>query len=199
MASSRRSPPAAASRRPIWLIVAIIALLLAAIGTWLLWPREDKLAAVSELQRQVLAAGGTPSRGDIARVMQTVDRMDHREVWAAYRAAGEQWKRIKQEAIEAYFDAEPQQRPPLLDQQIERLVAYHDLLLEMNPNARPGSPAFLPRERRRRRGEPDPEPEPEKTAAEIEAEQARRELAERFDEAIEARARARGIALPAFR
>ena len=198
MASSRRSQPAAASGRPIWPIVAVIALLLAAIGTWLLWPREDKLAAVSELQRQVLAAGGTPSRGDIARVMQTVDRMDRREVWAAYRAAGEQWKRIKQEAIEAYFDAEPQQRPPLLDQQIERLVAYHDLLLAMNPNARPGSPAFLPRERRRRR-RGEPEPEPEKTAAEIEAEQAQRELAERFDEATEARAKARGIALPAFR
>jgi len=198
MASSRRSQPAAASGRPIWPIVAVIALLLAAIGTWLLWPREDKLAAVSELQRQVLAAGGTPSRGDIARVMQTVDRMDRREVWAAYRAAGEEWKRIKQEAIEAYFDAEPQQRPPLLDQQIERLFAYYDLLLAMNPNARPGSPAFLPRERRRRR-RGEPEPEPEKTAAEIEAEQAQRELAGRFDEATEARAKARGIALPAFR
>jgi hypothetical protein len=196
MASSRRSPPAAASRRPIWLIVAIIALLLAAIGTWLLWPREDKLAAVSELQRQVLAAGGTPSRGDIARVMQTVDRMDRREVWAAYRAAGEKWKGIKREAIEAYFAAPAPERQALLDAQIERLVAYHDLLLAMNPNDRPGSPAFLPRQRRRR-GEP--EPEPEKTAAELELEKTRRELSERFDEAIEARAKARGLTLPAFR
>jgi hypothetical protein len=198
MPPSRRPPPAAAPGafpvQPIWLAVAVVALLLAAGGAWLLWPREDKLAAVLELQRQVLAAGGTPSRADIARVMQTVDRMDRRQVWAAYRTAGEEWKRIKREAIEAYFAAPAPERPALLDEQIERLVAYHDLLQAMNPGARPGSPAYLPRQRRRRG-----EAEPEKTAAELELEKTRRELAKRFDEAVEARAKARGISLPAFR
>lgn len=182
-----------------WLAVAILALLsLLAAAVWLLWPRENKLASVSELQRQILATGGAPSRGDIARVMQTIDRMDRREVWAAYRAAGEEWNVVKQAAIDAYFAAPPAERPAMLDQQIERLVAYHDLLVAMNPGARPGSPAPLPRERRRRR-QPEPNPVPEKTAAEREAEQFRRELAKRFDEAVEARALARRIGLPAFR
>jgi hypothetical protein len=196
MSRSRHPQPAPAALQPIWIAVAVVALGLAVGAAWLLWPRENKLAAVSELQQQVLAAGGTPSRADIARVMQTVDRMDRREVWAAYRAAGEKWKGIKREAIEAYFAAPAPERQALLDAQIERLVAYHDLLLAMNPNDRPGSPAFLPRQRRRR-GEP--EPEPEKTAAELELEKTRRELSERFDEAIEARAKVRGLTLPAFR
>lgn len=194
MSRSRHLEPAPAAVQPIWLAAAVVALLLTAGAAWLLWPREDKLATVSELQQQVLAAGGTPSRSDIARVMQTVDRMDRRQVWAAYRAAGEKWKGIKQEAIEAYFAAPAPERPALLDEQIERLVAYHDLLLAMNPGDRPGSPAYLPRQRRRRG-----EPEPEKTPAEVELEKTRRELSERFDEAIEARAKARGLTLPAFR
>ena len=196
MPASRRPPsPEPATISPLWIGVAVVGLVLGAVGTWLLWPREDKLAAVSELQRQVLAAGGTPSRSDISRVIQTVDRMDRREVWAAYRLAGEEWKRIKQEAMDAYFAAPKPDRPALLDAQIERLVAYHDLLLAMNPRERPGTPAYLPRQRRRRRGEP----QPERTEAEIEAERARRELAGRFDEAIEARAKTRGITLPEFR
>jgi hypothetical protein len=195
MPSSRRPPPSQdAAARSIWFAGAGFAVMLAGVGAWLLWPREDKLAAVSELQRQVLAAGGTPGRSDINRLIQLIDRMDRREVWAACRAAGAEWKRIKQEAMDAYFAAPKPDRPALLDAQIERLVAYHDLLVAMNPGDRPGSPAYLPRQRRRRG-----EPEPEKTAVEREAEQNRRELVERFDEAIEARADARGITLPAFR
>jgi hypothetical protein len=197
MSKIRRSPAAPAPPAGVraWLVVAVLVVVTAvAGGSWLLWPREDKLAAVAELQKQLLAAGGTPSRSDITRLMQTVDRMDRREVWAAYRAAGEEWTRIKQEAIDAYFAAPSTERPPLLDAQIERLVAYHDLLLAMNPGERPGRPALLPRQRRGRG-----EPKPERTPAEVQAEKARRELAERFDEAVEARAQARRIELPAFR
>jgi hypothetical protein len=201
MSKPHRTPPAPgmqAGVRP-WLVVAVLALLaLLSAGVWLLWPREDKLASVVDIQQHLLSAGGTPGRSEINRLIQLIDRMDRREVWAAYRAAGAEWKEIKQSAIDAYFQAPPPERPALLDAHIERLVAYHDLLLAMNPGERPGSPAYLPRDRRRRR-EPDPKPAAEKTAAEVEAEKARRELAERFDQAVEARAQARRIALPTFR
>jgi hypothetical protein len=197
MSKTRRpvaAPAAPAGIRP-WLAVATIAVLVAlAFAIWLLWPREDKLAAVTEIQKQLLAGGGTPSRAGINRLIQTIDRMDRPEVWAAYRAAGEEWARLKQDAIDAYFAAPPPERPALLDAQIERLSAYHDLLLAMNPGERPGSPALLPRQRRGRG-----EPKPERTRAEAQAEKARRALVERFDEAVEARAQARRITLPAFR
>jgi hypothetical protein len=127
-------------------------------------------------------------------VIRTVDRMSRDELRAASKAAGEEWKRVKQEAIAAYFEAAAAARPSLLDDHISRMVAYHDLLVAMNPGARPGAPAYLPRDRRRRG-----EPEPPKPAVDEQAEAARRQLVERFDAAVEAHAKARGRQLPKFR
>ncbi|MDA0253289.1 MAG: hypothetical protein O3A18_00230 [Planctomycetota bacterium] len=193
MPAARPSQPAAAQGRAFAIVAAALAVIIAAAAAWLLWPREDKLGDVLDMQKQLLAAGGTPSRSEIMRVIQTVDRMDRREVWAAYRAAAAEWKRIKQEAMDAYFAAPQAERPALLDRYIAQLGAYHDLLMAMNPRQRPGEDAYLPR--RRRRGEP----EPEKTPAEAEAERIRRELSERFDGVVEAYAEPRGIELPSFR
>jgi hypothetical protein len=173
--------------------LALLAVMAAAI--WLLWPREDKLGAVTELQKQLLEAGGKPSRAAVDQLIRTVDRMDRRDVGAAFRAAGAEWKRLKQEAIDAYFQAAAADRPRLLDDYIARLTAYHELLVAMNPGARPDSPAYLPRDRRRR----DPKAEPDKPPADAEAEAARRQLAETFDAAVEARAKSRGQPLPVFR
>lgn len=197
MSKSRRSaaaPASPAGGRP-WLVAAAIALV-AALGfaIWIVWPREDKLAAVTEIQKQILATGGKPSRSDITRVMQTIDRMNRREVWAAYSAAGAEWTRIKRDAIDAYFAAAPAERPALLDEQIDRLVAYHELLQAMNPTGRPGSTASLPRQRR-----DQGEPQQQRTRAEADADKARRELAKRFDEAVEDRAKSRRLTLPTFR
>ncbi len=181
--------------RPL-LAIAVIAMLAAlAAGVWFLWPREDKVAAVTELQQRLLAAGGTPRRADIDQVIRTVDRMSRDELRATYRAANEKWKRVKQEAIDAYFQATATDRPALLDEHIARMVAYHDLLVAMNPRARPDSPASLPRDRRRR----GTEGEPPKPAIDKQAEKVRRELAERFDVALEARAKATQRTLPSFR
>jgi len=197
MSKIRQRPAAAGTPTEVrpWLAAVAVVLLAALVAAgWLLWPRENKLAAVQEIQKQLLATGGKPNRGDITRVMQTIDRMDRRDVRVAYRAAGEEWKRLKQEAIDAYYAASPTERPALLDEQIERLVAYHDLLLAMNPGDRPGGPAYLPRQRRSRDDQP-----PQRTPAEAKAEKARREIADRFDEAVEAHAKARRITLPTFR
>lgn len=179
-----------------WLVVAVIAVLVALMaGVWLLWPREDKVAAVTELQQRLLSAGGPPRRADVDRVIRTVDRMSRDELRTTYRAAGEQWKQVKQDAINAYFQAAAADRPAVLDNHIARMVAYHDLLVAMNPRSQPDSPAYLPRQRRQRGTDP-PQPKP---AAEVEAEQARRQLSERFDAAIQAHAKARGRELPTFR
>ena len=194
MPAARPSQPAAAQGRAFAIVAAALAVIIAAAVTWLLWPREDKLGDVLDMQKQLLAAGGTPSRSEITRLIQTVDRMDRREVWAAYRAAAAEWKRIKQEAMDGYFAAPQAERSALLDRYIAQLVAYHDLLMAMNPRQRPGADPYLPR-RRRRRGEP----EPEKTPAEAEAERIHRELSERFDGVVEAYAKQRGITLPSFR
>lgn len=196
MHASRHPPPsqpAAASR--IWLVVAVVAVLLGGLGVWLLWPREDKLGAVTKIQKQLLEAGNKPSRAAIDQLIRTVDRMDRRDAGSAYRAAGAEWKRITQEAIDAYFQAAAADRPRLLDEHIARMEIYHDLLVAMNPGSQPGSPAYLPRDRRRR----DQKAEPAKPPADAEAEAARRQLAERFEDAIEAHAKSRGQALPVFR
>ena len=188
-------PGTQAGVRP-WLVVAALALLaVMAAAIWLLWPREDKLGAVTELQKQLLEAGGKPSRAAVDQLIRTVDRMDRRDVGAAFRAAGAEWKRLEQEAIDAYFQAAAADRPRLLDDYIARLTAYHELLVAMNPGARPDSPAYLPRDRRRR----DPKAEPDKPPADAEADAARRQLAEKFDAAVEAHAKSRGQPLPVFR
>jgi len=197
MPAARRPLPDPAAQPGIrlWLVVAVLAVLAGlAAAIWLLWPREDKVAAVTALQQQLLAAGGPPRRADVDRVIRTVDRMSRDELRAASKAAGAEWKRVKQEAIAAYFEAAAAARPSLLDDHISRMVAYHDLLVAMNPGARPGAPAYLPRDRRRRG-----EPEPPKPAVDEQAEAARRQLVERFDAAVEAHAKARGRQLPAFR
>ena len=189
------APGTQAGVRP-WLVVATIALLATlAAAVWLLWPREDKLGAVSELQKQLLEAGGKPSRAAVDQLIRTVDRMDRRDVGAAFRAAGAEWKRLKQEAIDNYFQTPAAGRPQLLDEHIARMTAYHELLVAMNPGARPDSPAYLPRERRRR----DQPPEPPKPPADAEAEAARRQLTDKFDAAVEARAKSSGQPLPVFR
>lgn len=200
MPASRRPPPSEpANASLIWLVVAAIAVLLGGLGAWLLWPREDKLGAVTEIQKQLLEAGNKPSRAAIDQLIRTVDRMDRRDVGAAFRAAGAEWKRIKQEAIDAYFQAAAADRPRVLDEYIARMEIYHDLLVAMNPGSQPGSPAYLPRDRRRREPQPQPANPPAKPPADADAEAARLQLAERFEDAIEAHAKSRGQPLPVFR
>lgn len=194
MPSPRRTQPPSEPVVPSRLrwVAAAIAGLAVAGGAWLFWPTENKLAAVTDMQRTLLAAGGPPSRAAVDALIRTVDRMTRREVWAAYAAAGTEWKRIKQEAITGYFAATAADRPRLLDEHLERMAAYHDLLVAMNPSSGPDSPAYLPRDRRRR-GESQQPP------ADVEAEKARGELVKQFDDAVAARAKSRGVPLPTFR
>lgn len=189
------APDAQTGIRPWHAVATLVLLATLACAMWLLWPREDKLGAVKQIQTQLLQTGAKPSRATIDQLIRTVDRLDRRELGSAYRAAGEEWKRIRQEAIDAYFQAPATDRPRLLDEHIARMGVYHELLAAMNPGSQPGSPVFLPRDRRPR----NQQPAAEKPPVDAEADAARRQLAERFDAAVEAQAKSRGQPLPVFR
>ena len=210
MATSRRpsprSDPPAGDRR--WLIAAAI-LALAGLATlvWALWPREDKFADLTSLQRELLTSGGTPTSADIRRVIATADRMNRDELRAAYRAAFEQWQQIREEAIASSLAASGDERQQLLDAYLDRLVAFGELLQAMNPNATPDAQGFFPGRRGPPRGERNAAPrgnsgqpaKPNESAADAvaaKAKEARREMSARFDELVAARAAARGIEIP---
>lgn len=202
MASSRRSPirtePASGDRR--WLVIAaVIGLVGIASLAWALWPRENKLADLKVMQQQLLSTGGKPSSADIQRVIATADRMSRDELRSAYRAAFEQWQEIREQSIEATLAAAGPERQRLLDEYLDRMLAFGELLNAMNPNAGPDGGGYFPGRRRGGGGGGQDRPRPDAPAPdspEAKAEQARRELAARFDEFVAARAKDRGIVLP---
>jgi hypothetical protein len=201
MAAPRRSPPrsepAAGDRR--WLLIAaVVGMIGIAALVWALWPRENKLADLTALQQELLAGDGKPDSADIRRVIATADRMSRDELRAAYRAAFDQWQGIREQAIDESLAARGAERQRLLDAYLDRMLAFGELLQAMNPNASPDRGGFFPG---RRRGQPggQGQPRPEGSvsdSAEAKAEQARREMAARFDGLVAVRAKERGIELP---
>lgn len=214
MPASRRSPPRseppAGDRR--WLYAAAV-LALAGLATlaWAVWPREDKLGDLTAMQRELLAGGSKPSSADIRRVMATADRMSRDELRSAYRAVFEQWQGIREEAIEQSLAASGPARQQLLDAYLDRMLAFGELLQAMNPRSNPDSGGFFPGRRGGppggrggppgggRNGGPGGREPPAADSPEAKAEQARREMAARFDEFVAARAKERGIDLPGRR
>lgn len=206
MATPRRSPPrpepTTGDRR--WLVIAaVVGLVGIAALTWALWPRENKLADLTVMQQQLLSAGGKPSSADIRRVIATADRMSRDELRSAYQAAFEQWQGIRERSIESTLAAAGPERQKLLDEYLDRMLAFGELLQAMNPNAGPDGGGYFPGRRRGagggpgRGGQDRQRPDaPAPDSPEAKAEQARRELAARFDEFVAARAKERGIELP---
>ena len=208
MASHRRPP--ARSEKPAgdrrWLAAAAILALLGAVTlAWALWPRENKLADLTSLQQAVLSSGGKPSSTDLRRVIATADRMSRDDLRTAYRAAFEQWQGIREQSIEATLAASGDERQRLLDEYLDRMLAFGELLQAMNPNAGPDGGGYYPG---RRGGPPGGERSgsrregsggTEGDEAAAKAERARRQMAARFDEFVAARAKERGIALPGSR
>jgi hypothetical protein len=133
-------------------------------------------------------------------VVANVDRMPREQLFELWKSVGEEWRRLRQEAINRYFIAPAAEKPQLLDAEIERLAALRELMIALNPNADPDSPPWMPRERGRGRrgrgGEPNAAP-PDEAARKAEAD--RRAIAQRYEEALAAHAKSRGIPLPTFR
>jgi len=130
----------------------------------------------------------------------SVDRMPRDDLFQLWRAVGEEWRRLRQEAIDRYFTAPAAEKPQLLDAEIERLKALRELMIALNPQGNPDEPPRMPREGgrgRRGRGN-DPNAKPLDEAAR-KAEANRREVVERYEEALATHAKSRRIALPTFR
>lgn len=179
-------------------MAAVIGLIGILALTWAVWPRENKLADLTAMQQQFLTAAGKPSSADIQRVIATADRMSRDELRSAYRAAFQQWQEIREQSIEAALAASGPERQRLLDDYLDRMLAFGELLQAMNPRAGPDSGGFVPGRRRGPDGGPGRQRSdaPAPDSPEAKAEQARRELAARFDEFVAARAKERGIDLP---
>lgn len=180
-------PRAASQPKPggrVRVTVACAAAVLVAIAAWWLRPRGRDVSTTVAVATGLLDAGGRPDPRAIRRLVADVDRMPRDDLAALRLAVGEEWRRRRQESIDRYFTAPAGEKPRLLDDEIERLEALHELLLALNPQADVNEPPRLPREPKA--GAPEPGA-------------ATGTVARRYEEALAARARERRVRLPAFR
>jgi hypothetical protein len=191
--------PKSSTSRTVGIIAAVLVAVVA-VAAWWFWPKSTLVPQTAALARGLLDTGGKPDRQAIRQVTSNVDRMPRDELFQLWRAVGEEWRRLRQEAIDRYFTAPATEKPQLLDAEISRLEALREIMLALNPQADPDEPPWMPRERgrgRRGRGnDPNAKP-PDEAAAKAEAD--RRTLAQRYEEALAAHAKSRGMVLPTFR
>lgn len=181
-------------------IIISLMLALIAVAAWWFWPKSTQVPQTVALATSLLDHGGKPDSQAIRRVVMSVDRMPRDDLFQLWRAVGDEWRRLRQAAIDRYLTASAAEKPELLDAEIERLKALHDLMIALNPQANPDEPPWMPREGgrgRRRRGN-DPNAQPLDEAAR-KAEADRRAVVERYEEALAAYAKSRNIVLPTFR
>ena len=147
-----KSVPESSSRRPA-LVIGLLVALVAAMVAWWFWPTPSRVSETVAIATNLLDAGGKPDRRAIRQLVAEVDRMPRDELRQLWREVGNQWRRLRQEAIDRYFTAPAIEKPQLLDAEIERLEALRELMMALNPQAEPDEPPRMPRERDRgRRG-----------------------------------------------
>ena len=104
MARAAAEPSPSLSRQ-----VAIIAILLlavlAAVAGWWFWPKSTQVPQTVALAKSLLGNGGKPDNQAIRQVVTSVDRMPREDLFQLWRAVGEEWLRLRQEAIDRYFTA----------------------------------------------------------------------------------------------
>ncbi|MFM7184439.1 MAG: hypothetical protein ACKO4Z_06675 [Planctomycetota bacterium] len=166
-----------------------------AVGAWWFWPGTPLVPETAALARELLDTGGTADRQALRRVMTNVDRMTRDQITQLWRSVGEEWRRLRQQAVDRYFLAPAVEKPRLLDDEIARLAALRDLTIALHPDANPDQPPRLPQEIPR---SPDRAREPaDPTARRAEAD--RRAVIKRYEEALAAHAKSRGVRLPQIR
>lgn len=194
-----KSVPESSSRRPTLVIGLLVALVAAAVAWWF-WPTPSRVSETAAIATNLLDAGGKPDRRAIRQLVAEVDRMPRDELRQLWREVGDQWRRLRQDAIDRYFTAPASEKPQLLDAEIERLEALRELMVALNPQAEPGEPPRMPREQGRgRRGRGDEAADAPSDGAARQAEAARLAIARRYEEALATHAKARGVRLPTFR
>lgn len=192
--------PSSPARTAALVAAGVLALLLAVGAWWWFWPKPTLVPQTAALAKSLLDAGGTPDRKAIRQVVANVDRMPREQLFELWKSVGEEWRRLRQAAIDRYFTAPATEKPQLLDEEIERLKALRELMIALNPQANPDDDPRMPREGgrgRRGRGN-DPNAKPLDEAARKAAAD-RRAVVERYEEALATHAKSRRISLPTFR
>lgn len=197
MARSAADPKLSTSRQ-VTIVTVLLLAVLAASAVWWFWPKTTQVPETAALAKSLLDNGGKPDNQAIRQVVMSVDRMPPDDLVQLRRAVGEQWLRLRQEAIDRFFTSPAAEKPQLLDAEIERLKALRELMLALNPEANPNEPPRIPREggRRGRANGADNKPADE-AAAKAAAD--RRAVADRYEAALATHAKSRNIALPTFR
>ena len=173
---------------------AALALAAAAIIGWLWLSRGDDLVDKTlDMERSVLAAeaSGRAGRRMVDEIIRNVDRMQPHELQEVQRTLEEEWRRLRQEDVDAYFAAKPDEKRSILDRSIDRTLAYKELRFAVNPKAwgKDGRP------RKSRKPSGNAQTAGGATGSDADA---RRELLERYDDALRQRAQERRIDLPAW-
>jgi hypothetical protein len=196
---ARRAEPEPSTSRTVAIVAALLLAVLAAAAWWF-WPKSTQVPQTVALAKSLLDNGGKPDKQAIRQLVMSVDRMPRDDLYQLWLAVGEEWRRLRQAAIDRYFTAPATEKPQLLDEEIERLKALRELMIALNPQANPDDDPRMPREggrgRRGRGNDPNAKPLDEagrKAAAD------RRAVVERYEEALATHAKSRRISLPTFR
>jgi hypothetical protein len=181
--------------KPSWplriaLLLAGLLVAIAAPAAWFLWPQENRVTETAELATQLLDKGGTPDKQAIRQLVKNVDQMPRDQLTKVWQAIRREWIDVRQTSMERYFSASSTEKPELLDAEIARLQALPELMLALNPDADPNKPPRIPK--------PRPSKKKGNEAAQ-KAEADRLAMNEQYDNAVIARAKARGVPLPVFR
>ncbi len=178
-----------------WIPAATMVLAAAGLGGWLWLGRAaDRVEKTIDMERSLLAGETSGRAGKLAlgEIIRTVDRMRPEELQEVQRTLDEEWQRVTDEDIEAYFAAKPEERHPILDRSIDRMLIYKELRFAVNPHA-------WSREGRRPRPDGVATSDAQSAAGAADDDRdARRQLRARYDDALRRRARERRIALPAW-
>ena len=181
--------------KPSWplriaLMLAGLLVAIAAPAAWFLWPQENRVTETAELATQLLDKGGTPDKQAIRQLVKNVDQMPRDQLTKVWQAIRREWIQVRQTSMERYFSAPNTEKPELLDAEIARLQALPELMLALNPDADPTKPPRIPK--------PRPSKKKGNEAAQ-KAEADRLAMNEQYENAVIARAKARGVPLPVFR
>ncbi|NBV45820.1 MAG: hypothetical protein EBR86_09320 [Planctomycetia bacterium] len=184
-------PPA--SQRRWWPLAVIAVAALCVAGGWWLVRRDDGLVAdTRQIQQRVLAGGvrGRELQRAVDAIIRNVDQMSRDQQKEAREALDTDWRQAYEAGVAAYFDAAEEGRQSLLDEAIDRTLAFRQLRYGLNPQASGPYAGRMRRGRGRDRDRNRQEGEDEAAAA------ARRKLAEQYATAVKERAKERKIDLP---
>jgi hypothetical protein len=195
---SRKNASAASASRvggPSWRtsLSAVTCIVAGALG-WLLFSRGPNFAMKAEtLQRQLLSQDVAPQERQrmLTMLMRHVDKLDsvaQRKLMADVR---QQWREVQQEDMDAFFAAATGDRQKALDHSLDRLVLIVDLADAFSPGGMRVRQPRLPADRKASPSRP-----PAQDAATVAA---RRKAMEAYSDALEKRARERGIDFEAAR